>query len=114
MVSKTSSTIGSPTPGALRDPRIVAVKRWDWAGCYARWEWRYLINDDRRPWTITRVIRHYSHRLGHARVHRLLESAQHTYQDPDGIPADILLGRSVLVPTAAAPAATPTLTGDLP
>ncbi len=99
MASKTFTAVRSPASGALQDPPIVAVKRWAWAGWYARWEWRYLVNDGKQPWTVARVIRHYSHRLGHARVISLLQTAERAYQEPEGIPADILLGSSVLVPS---------------
>ncbi len=116
MLSKNSTlpTPASPAPGELPAPRIVAIKRWDWAGCYARWEWRYLIGNGRQPWTIARVIRHYSGRVGHSRVHRLLEAAQQAYQEPDGIPAGILMGRSVLVPSAAPAMPVSEMTGGSP
>ncbi len=108
------NTTSRHTPPPLTDPRIVAVKRWDWAGWYARWQWRYLLNGGKQPWTIARVIRHYSARLGHARVHRLLEAAQQAYQEPEGIPGGILLGRSALVPSAAPGTSAHEADGDTP
>lgn len=86
-----------------RPPQIRAVKLWRWAGWYAWWEWRYLLAGRSRPCTRATVIRRYAHRLGYAAVCRLLDAAQAAYQEPGGVPAGILAGAAVLVPSAAAP-----------
>jgi len=87
----------SPDPRGT--PHIIAVKRWTWAGWYARWDWRYLVNQGRRLHTPPMLMRRYAQRLGHTAVCRLMDTAQAAYQEPGGVPVGIFMGPAVLVPS---------------
>lgn len=95
----TMNTLPSPRPAV---PQLIAVKRWSWAGWYARWDWRYLSNGWSRPHTKAGIIRRYAERLGYARVHDLMGAAEAAYREPrgGGIPFGIFAGRGVLVHSA--------------
>ncbi len=86
-------------------PHLLAVKRWSWAGWYARWEWRYLVNGRGRPRTQAGISGRYAERLVYARVHDLLRAAEAAYREPrgGGVPVGIFAGRGVLGPSATAP-----------